>query len=252
MLVRETRALTSLETYGLKTSQMLIPPDISTCSIVLLGQFNPAIFHPAWLQGKKIEEEDSSLDSELLTHRDIATFTIDARTYLVRTDRFQIETRSIPWVSILDITTKIFSEHLFNTPVSAFGVNRTVHFRLPSISSRIQLGRMLAPIEPWDGFGRSMDTDDISFTGGLQSLVMRRRSSVNGNTIETNVTIEPSIRVEGTTAVYMHVNAHHALTDLPNSYGSEKAMTLLAERFDPALQEADTIIDTIMKKGKTQ
>ena len=249
---KKDRALTLLETYGLKTSQMLIPPDISACSIVLLGQFNPAIFHPVWLQSKEIEDEASSSDGELLTHRDIATFTIAARTYLIRADRFQIETHSIPWVSILDITTKIFSEHLFNTPVSAFGVNRTVHFKLPSVSSRIHLGRTLAPIEPWDDFGRSMDTDDINLTGGLQSLVMRRRTFVNGNTIETNVTIEPSIRVEGHTSVYMHVNTHHALTDLPNGYGSEKAMTLLAERFDPSLQEADAIIDAIMKRGKAQ
>ena len=172
--------------------------------------------------------------------------------YLVRTDRFQIETRSIPWISILDITAKIFSEHLFNTPINAFGVNRTVHFKLPSMSSRIQLGRMLAPLEPWDDFGRGMDTDDVSFTGGLQSLVMRRKSSLKGNTLETNVTIEPSIRVEGNTAVYMHVNAHHALTDLPNDHGSEIAMELLARRFEPALEEADTIIEAIMKKAKAQ
>ena len=27
---------------------MLIEPEISTCSIVLVGRFNPAIFHPSW------------------------------------------------------------------------------------------------------------------------------------------------------------------------------------------------------------
>ena len=75
---------------------MLIPPDISACSIVLLGQFNPAIFHPAWLQSKNIAHQDSSPDDPLLAHQDVATFMIDARTYFVRTDRFQLETRSIP------------------------------------------------------------------------------------------------------------------------------------------------------------
>ena len=229
---------------------MLIPPDISACAIVLLGQFNPAIFHPAWLQSKNIEHQESSPDGDLLAHKDIATFTIDARTYLVRTDRFQLETRSIPWVSILDITTKIFGEHLSHTPITAIGVNRTVHFKLPDMSSRIRLGRKLAPIEPWDDFGQGLDTDDVNQTGGLQSLTMRRKSLLEGGAIETNVTIEPSIRVEGNTAVYMHINAHHALANLPAGHGSEMAMSLLARRFEPALDEADAIIQNIMQKGK--
>ncbi len=229
---------------------MLIPPDISACSIVLLGKFNPAIFHPAWLQSKNIEHQDSSPDGDLLVHQDVTTFTIDAHTYLIRNDRFQLETRSIPWVSILDLVTKIFVEHLPHTPIDAIGVNRTVHFALPSISSRIKLGRMLAPVEPWGDFGRGMDTDELSQTGGIQTLTMRRKTFLDGQGFETNVTIEPSVRVRENTAVYMHVNAHHALGDLPAGYGSETAMALLAQRFEPALEEADAIIENIMKKGK--
>ena len=229
---------------------MLIPPDISACSIVLLGQFNPAIFHPAWLQSKNIEQKQASTEGDLIAHRDVASFTIDARTYLIRTDRFQLETRSLPWVSILDITTRIFGEHLSHTPIVAIGVNRTVHFKLPDVSSRIRLGRKLAPIEPWSEFGREMDTDNINLTGGLQSLTMRRKSVVEGSAIETNVTIEPSVRVEGNTAVYMHINAHHALRDLPAGHGSELAMSLLADRFEPVLEEADDIIQIMMQKGK--
>jgi len=229
---------------------MLIPPDISACSIVLVGQFNPAIFHPAWLQSKNIEHPDSSHDDDLLVHQDVATFTIDAHTYLIRHDRFQLETRSIPWVSILDIVIKIFAEHLPHTPINAVGVNRTVHFKLSNLSARVRLGRMLAPIDPWEDFGRGMDADEISQIGGLQTLTMRRKSSVDGRDFDTNVTVEPSVRVKGNTAVYMHVNAHHALGDLPAGYGSEAAMSLLAERFEPALEEADAIIENIMKKGK--
>ncbi len=34
-------------------------PVSSSCSIVLLGQFNPAIFHPSWLEAKGIEKPES-------------------------------------------------------------------------------------------------------------------------------------------------------------------------------------------------
>ena len=231
---------------------MVTQREISSCSIVLLGQFNPAIFHPAWLESKGIEQEAPASDGDLLTHRDVANFSVDTRSYLVRSDRFQIETRSAPWVTILDITTKIFGENLIHTPIAGFGVNRTVHFRLPSIASRIRFGRMLAPIEPWGQYGQEMDTEDIDLTGGLQRLVMRRKSLLNGNSLETNVTIEPSVQITDNTGVYMHVNGHHMLADLPEGHGSEEAMTLLAERFDLATEEAETIIGTMIEKGKQQ
>ena len=225
-------------------------PETSTCSIVLVGQFNPAIFHPAWLEGKGIEQEALDSDDDLLSHRDIAKFSIDTRSYLVRADRFQIETRSAPWVTILDIATKIFGEHLIHTPIVGFGINRTVHFGLPNVSSRIRLGRRLAPTEPWGQFGQGMDTDDISLTGGLQRLVMRRKSIVNGNSLETNVTIEPSVRITDNTGVYMHINGHHMLANLPKGHGSEQAINFLAERFEVAIEEAETVIEDMMEKRK--
>lgn len=231
---------------------MVNQPEISACSIVLLGQFNPAIFHPAWLEARGIEPEVASLDGDLLTHRDLASFSIDTRSYLVRTDRFQIETLAAPWVTILDITTKIFAEHLLYTPITGFGINRTVHFRLSSMSSRTRLGRVLAPIEPWGEYGHGMDTDDVAFTGGLQSLMMRQMSQWNGHTLETNVTVEPSVKITDNTGVYMHVNCHHFLADLPTGHGSEQAMTLLTERFEKATEEAETIIEAMMKMGKEQ
>ncbi|MCY3768619.1 MAG: hypothetical protein OXG56_04525 [Gammaproteobacteria bacterium] len=146
---------------------MVNQPEISACSIVLLGKFNPAIFHPAWLEAKNIEPGVASVDGNLLTHQDMASFSIDTRSYRVRTDRFQIKTYVAPWVTILDIITKIFAEHLFHTPITGFGVNRWVHHKLPSMDSRTRLGRELAPIEPWGEYGQGMDTDERVFRVGL-------------------------------------------------------------------------------------
>ncbi len=159
----------------------------------------------------------------------------------------RIETTAAPWVTVLDITNKIFGGHLFNAPITAVGENCQVHFCLPSLSSRVRLGRNLAPIEHWGQFGQEMDTDDVELTGGLQSLSMTQKSLVGGVQMETNLTIKPSVRIKDNTGVYMHVNSHHLLTDLPADHGSEQAMTLLMEQFEPATEEADTIIETTMR-----
>lgn len=228
---------------------MHITPEISGCSVVLLGQFNPAIFHPAWLYGKGIEEETSEDNGEVLTHRQIAQFSIDTRSYIIRPERFQLETVTAPWVKILDITTKIFGEFLYHTPISAVGINRIAHFKLPSLSSRTKLGRLLAPIEPWGDFGQRMEPSNDSSVGGLKSLTMRQMSTLGGHAWETSVTIEPSVRIAANTGVYMQINAHHLLSDATQAHGSEEAMALLGSRFDGAVNDADKIIDTIMRRS---
>lgn len=230
---------------------MIIQPDISTCSIVLVGQFNPAIFHPAWLKAKDIEPEYSQVDnkSNFSFLNKIAQFTIDTRKYYIRENRFQIETTTAPWVMILDLTNKIFNEHLIHTPINALGINRTVHFKLPNYKLLNRLGRELAPIEPWDDFGKDMDTEDTSLTGGLLSLKMQKKTLNEGNYMETNVTIEPSNIVQSDTGVYMEVNSHHQLDTLPDGHGSEQGMERLLSCFDESIMEADKIIEGIMKKG---
>ncbi len=230
---------------------MLIQPEISSCSIVLVGQFNPAIFHPAWLQGKDIEPETSEVNGDLLSHRDLTRFTIDTRSYFIRTDRFQLETLTAPWICICDITAKIFGEYLHHTPITGLGINRIVHFKLPSAASRVKLGRTIAPIEPWGDFGQEMEAGDNRSFGGLKSLTMQLSAiQFDGYFSETNVVLEPSSQITEDTGVYLHVNAHHALNDLPESHGSREAMALLAKRFDSAVEKADTIIDLIMQEGR--
>ncbi len=231
---------------------MIFQPEISACSIKLIGQFNPAIFHPAWLHSKRIEQINSEFAGDFITLREFAQFSIENRSYLVQTDRFQLATSTAPWVKILDITTKIFHEHLYHTPITAFGINHEVHFRLSSWAARVRLGRTLAPVDPWGKFGQDMDVEQRNLTGGLQSLTMKRKSIVHGSRFETNVTIEPSSKISDGTGVYMRVNAHHSIEGVSDGYGSEEAMSLLAERFEPTLEESETIFNTIMVEGKKQ
>lgn len=74
----------------------LIQPEFSACSIVLIVQFNPAIFQPAWLHSKSIEQEKSEFTGDLLTLRDFARFSNKTRSYLVQSDRFQLATSTAP------------------------------------------------------------------------------------------------------------------------------------------------------------
>ena len=227
---------------------MFIQPEISGCSIVLAGKFNPAIFHPAWFKDKDIEPTLQESETEIqIVHNDVSSFSIDTRNYSIQRDRFQLETTSAPWIIIADIIREIFGEYLIHTPIRAFGINRIVHFRLNSFNERSDLGRRLAPIGPWGDFGKEMESDSVELIGGMRSLTMTRKSKETSVSIDTNAQIEPSVKIDDGKGVYMRVNFHHELENLPDGYGSETAIQILSTRFEDEMAEAEAIIYHIMK-----
>ena len=230
---------------------MHVEPEISGCSIVLVGCFNPAIIHPAWLAAKGIHPEANETTVDLqIVHNDISNFTIDTVSYFVQVNRFQIETSSGPWIKIADTTRAIFGEHLFHTPVHAFGINRSVQFRLSSHEARHRLGRRLAPIEPWGTFGKQLETDDPQLMGGMIDLEMMRKERIQGARVRTSVKIQPSMRSPNDgSEIYMHLNSHHEILDLPNGHGCETALKLIGNRFEAITIEADNIFGWIKTEG---
>ena len=232
---------------------MIIQPEISGCSIVLVGQFNPAIFHPAWFKDKNVEPNIQESEIKLqVVHNDVSNFSIDTRKYHVQRDSFRIETSSAPWILIADITRQIFGEYLVHTPIRTFGVNRNVHFRLNSFEARTRLGRRLAPIDVWGDFGEEINGASSELTGGMRSLTMMRKSREPSVRIDTNVKVEPSVKIDARKGVYMNVNFHHDLENLPNAYGSETAIQILSERFEIHMAEAETIFNNIMVAARSQ
>ena len=232
---------------------MLINPEISDCSIVMVGEFNPAIFHPAWLKANKIENDVSDEVTQVdIVHGDIAMFRIDTRYYKIENNRFSLEVTTAPWVHILDITRQIFGDFLSHTPIQAFGVNRRIHFPVKDIETRTEIGRKLAPIEPWGEFGQQMDelTSSGHPNGGLQSLTMRRVREENDVSILINTKIEPSARIKDNLGIFMEINNHHQLLDYKLEAGSGRAIELLCKVFEEEVQNADKIMETIMKYGK--
>lgn len=232
---------------------MLIQPEISGCSIVLTGEFNPAIFHPAWFKDKNIEPNiQESVTKIQIVHNDVSSFSIDTRNYTIQRDRFHLETTSAPWIIIADIARAIFGEYLMHTPIRAFGINRDVHFRLNSSNERILLGRHLAPIGPWGDFGKEMESNSSELIGGMRSLTMTRKSKETSVRIETNARIEPSVKIDDGKGVYMGVNFHHDLRNLPDAFGSETAIQILSARFEDEMAEAEAIINNIMEVAHSQ
>ena len=231
---------------------MRIEPEISGVSVVLLGEFNPAIFTPAWFAMHGLLPESAAESAMLeVAHQQVTVFSTDWLRLEVTHNRFLINTLQAPYIRLRDLVARVFKEHLYHTPLNAFGINRDVHFQVSSLTVRDRMGRTLAPVEPWGTWRHALGLDGER--GGMTSLTMSQidpEGRPKGGRI--NVKVEPSNRIgQGRLGVYVQVNDHYAINDTGPGTG-ERLMKLFEDNFDTSLSRGDDIVDHIMSLAMSQ
>lgn len=152
-------------------------------SIVLVGNFNPAIFHPAWLAAKELirESEATAANIEII-HPEVAQFRAGWLHLVVTTNKFVASTSDpAHHLPLRDLVVGVF-ELLDQTPTHRLGLNRTVHVDLGNEQAWHALGHLLAPKEPWA---------DILEQPGMRAVLMEgvRKDARPGRTF---FRVEPS------------------------------------------------------------
>ena len=227
----------------------MIEPEIDGVGVVVLGDFNPAIFTPAWfaLHGLLSESAAESANLEIAGPT-LTRFSTDWLSFHATVDRFDADTAQAPHSRVRDLVVRVFKEQLNMSP-RAIGINRHVHFRVGSLSERDRIGRTLAPVEPWGWFGEELGPDGEH--GGMTSLRMSQvtpKGRPPGG--EINVVVEPSNRIgDGRLGVFVSVNDHYEI-DQSNARGISYLIDYLERDFDRSLRRSDSIIDQIMSLAK--
>ena len=219
--------------------------------IVLLGQFNPPIFTPAWFAHNGLLSEGIEGSAQVqVIHPQIADFTADWLHVQVTNDRFLAETQQAPYRRLCELVVRMFSECLHHTPLTAFGVNRNVHFPASDAEARKRMERALAPPEPWNPVRGTLGLD--SGHGGMNTIqVSHRRPEGRGEGGQINVTVRPSVLVgEGRTGVFVGVNDHF-VADQPDG-STRHLMSFLKAEFSSSRKRSDEIIDHVMSLTESE
>ncbi len=232
---------------------MRIEPEISGVSIVLLGDFNPAIFTPAWfaLHGLLTEQAANSANLQI-AHPDLTIFSTEWVELSIQRNHFQASTQREPYIRVCDLLVRVFKEHLYHTPIKAFGINREVHFRVKNQVERDNIGKLLAPIEPWGPWKDELKFDDVY--GGMTSLTMSQNRLPDRPQGSINITVEPSLRIaDMQSGIYVRINDHYAI-ESTDTEGQVKSIKFLEDRFEESIKRSDGIVDHVMslsqKKGE--
>lgn len=179
-------------------------PEIQGMSIVIVGSFNPKIFHPAWFALQKLirEKEADEANIELITPS-ISRFSLDWMQLQVIQDQFVIETTQEPYYEILrDLVVGTFG-FLSHTPIKMLGINTQQHFKMHSEEEWHILGHELAPKEKY--------WTPVLEKPGMRSLIIHglRPDGYKGY---IEVRVEPTSKSSKVQpGIYISINDHYEI-----------------------------------------
>jgi hypothetical protein len=230
---------------------MRISPQISAASIVALGNFNPLIFRPDWLKEKEIiVGNDFEKLNISIVHPEIVSLLTPWGTFQTDRNNFSITTTREPLVRVHDFFVRCF-QCLPETPISAVGINREVHFETASEAARNYVGDVLAPKDFWGDFMES----EGKRMGGLRSLIIEqsvvkegRRARVDGKFGHIWARVEPSLLADIRHGIYVQINDHFDLMiSAGKPSGGLAVADLIAEHFERSIANSERLIDRVME-----
>lgn len=212
--------------------------EISGTSIVLVGSFNPRIFHPQWFLRQNLMSKAEADDADVkIVHPEICQFETERFYFQVTTDRLTAGTKpnatSEPLRDLI-LGTFYILEH---TPVTALGINSQMHYGLVSEKAWHALGDKLAPKDGWN--------EVLEGRPGLRTLeILTAIESPKGSAII--VRVQPSVQVK--LGAYFEVNAHFTA---PETDGLKWLMDVLREKWEGSQAHAGKIARHILEWAGT-
>lgn len=130
---------------------MAIERESSLLSIVVVGDFNPAIFQPAWFAAEELlrpgEAEAATIE---IVHPDVSIFTAEWVRVQVTRDRLHLQTeRESHLVALRDLMVGALAL-LRHSPTRICGINHDVTLRFPNREGFDRFGWRLVPPSAWD------------------------------------------------------------------------------------------------------
>jgi len=207
-------------------------------SIVIVGSFNPAIFHPEWFVRHDLVPADDLKGVKVeIIHPDLSKFSFTWMSIDVLREKFISRTNDPARFNALKdlvISTFYILEH---TVLNQLGLNLKIEYEIDDEENWHKIGDVLAPKEIWQ--------DSLPDRIGLKRLLIEspRPDNLDGY---IRVSIGPSISTIH--SVKLEVNNHFELLDR-NSKPQHKATEIIAQKWDEAMELAGNICKSTIKRA---
>lgn len=212
-----------------------IPPKILKDHgvVVVAGSLNPPAVQPWWLAHLGlISDADAETAKIEGVSPEFSVFELSWVRIEILRERFSATAMNVEAdkLRLRDLVCGIFSS-LPHTPVIALGINRIVHYEMPTAESFHRIGHTLAPKDFWK---RHMKEP------GLKSLaIVGRRTDEHSG--EINLIVRPVL--EQKNVVEVSYNSHF---QFPSKSLGKDVVSLLDERIEASLKEGFVISNSLI------
>ena len=187
-------------------------------NIVLIGSFNPKIFHPIWLlESGLIKEAEAEKADIQICNNDISIFSIEWAQFEITKDKFKISTEQEAYFEFIrDLVEGMFTL-LSHTPVKAIGINNLIHIKLYKDEELYEFFNSVSPYSKWESVFNKPEIRNIA-------LIEKKEGSVDGH---LRILIEPSVIFKP--GIYFDFNDHYQIVpnDQKNYVGCKEAMEVM-------------------------
>lgn len=230
---------------------MTHPIELAGISVVAVGAFNPAIFHPWWFADKGLIARnaiDEALAKDFVALRELAKFTADWLSVQVTLDTAMLSTvEEGREFDLRDLAKSVF-DLLPETPIEAVGFNADAHFRVGSEAEWHQIGDHFLPKDFWqplfegEEWTRRADGQSV----GLRSMTVEAWRKDMPAFVRTEVAPSVRLRPHG---VYTGLNAHFQLTVGDERGNGQKAAQVLDKYWESTRRLERELIDGILERA---
>lgn len=233
---------------------MTYKADIFTASIVVLGNFNPAIFSPDWLaRNNLIGEGDATVAREgrtgkqpLISHQ-VTNIDTEWFTLQVLDSKFSLTSKGVLNPALKDLAIGIF-QLVPHTPVIAIGLNFIGQFKLNTVEEQHKIGDVFAPKDVWN----TLYPDD--FYAGLENLTIRiqhgsREEGAPDTNDEKRILLHRSSNFKS--GIALSLNDHRDLTEGTDDSLSpaERLVEIVEDQWDAVWKDSERVFNQIISKA---
>jgi hypothetical protein len=223
--------------------------EILTSSIVAVGDFNPAIFSPDWLERNGLIGKDDadtvrtgSQGKSLLISHQVAAFETKWFALQVLETQFSLTSKDALSPAFKDLAVGMF-QLVPHTPVTAVGLNFFGHFKLATEAEYHRIGDLLAPKDIW----KSLYPDE---SAGLADLTIRIQHWTRGEPLKTKdekrVSVQPSNKIKF--GVFLSYNDHHDVSgsDEDDLMPAKRVATIVDTVWEPSWHDAVRVFNGVL------
>jgi len=226
--------------------------EILTSAIIAVGDFNPAIFSPDWLERNGLigkDDADAAREGDhgksMIVCHQVATFETDWFALQIIENQFSLTSKGAFSPAFKDLGVGIF-QLVPHTPVTAVGLNFMGHFKLASPEEYHRVGDVLAPKNIWDTLYPNQ-------SAGLANLTIRIQPFTRDEPLNTKdekrISVQPSSKFR--VGVFLAYNDHHDVSAVEdeNVRPAERVATLIDDQWESSWRDAVSVFDRVLSKA---